>query len=73
MKDIKENILEEFTHQQDEEVKQTPTYREILENKIKIVNYKIEIKTKVEIQMIRLEMKNELDTDSLLDLQKKGC
>lgn len=68
MKDIKENILEEFTYQH-EEMKQTPAYKEILENKIKIVNYKIE--TRVEIQKINLEIKNELDSDSLLDLQKR--
>lgn len=71
MKDATENNLEEFTDCQDEEIKQSTACTEIPENKIEVLNCKTDMKTKAEIQKISQEMKNNLDNDSLLDLQKR--
>lgn len=67
MKDEKENNVEEFIGQQDEEVKQTPADVEILENK-EIVDYKAEMTGRVGTQMVNWERKADLGEDLFLGL-----
>lgn len=73
IKDMKKNNWEQSTEWQNEEVKQIISHAEILENKTEDVVRKTEMKIRVEIQILSQEMKNDLESNLLLNLQKKAA